>query len=107
MSEGGTHRLLVGNLKWMVKNAVAVPRLPSLDLEGLVQQDEEEGRTVVHVAVDGRLVALVCIADPIKQEAPLAVAALQERGIRVALLTGDKARTAAAIARKVGHNQYT
>lgn len=95
----------MGNLNWMSKNGIILPKLSTttncIDLESLVEADEEMGRTVVHVAIDGRLVCLVCIADPIKPEASLAIAALQERGIRVALLTGDKARTAKAIARKV------
>ncbi|VDD76286.1 unnamed protein product, partial [Mesocestoides corti] len=77
--------------------------MPSMDLNRLVREDEEEeGRTVVHVAINGRLVALLCVSDPIKPEATLAVAALKERGIHVALLTGDNARSAKSIARKVG-----
>lgn len=83
----------------MQKNVVA---LPQMDLDSVVRKDEEEGRTVVHVAVDGRLVALITIADPIKPEAALTVAALKVMGIHVALLTGDNTRSATSIARKVG-----
>uniref|UniRef100_A0A5K3FL56 P-type Cu(+) transporter n=1 Tax=Mesocestoides corti TaxID=53468 RepID=A0A5K3FL56_MESCO len=100
ISQGGTYSLQIGNLKWMLQKGVV---MPSMDLNRLVREDEEEeGRTVVHVAINGRLVALLCVSDPIKPEATLAVAALKERGIHVALLTGDNARSAKSIARKVG-----
>ncbi|KAH9285548.1 Copper-transporting ATPase 2 [Echinococcus granulosus] len=99
VTQGGTYHLLIGNQRWMQKNAVAIPLM---DLDSVVRMDEEEGRTVVHVAVDGRLVALITIADPIKPEAALTVAALKVMGIHVALLTGDNTRSATSIARKVG-----
>lgn len=99
VTQGGTYHLLIGNQRWMQKNVVA---LPQMDLDSVVRKDEEEGRTVVHVAVDGRLVALITIADPIKPEAALTVAALKVMGIHVALLTGDNTRSATSIARKVG-----
>ncbi|VDM34706.1 unnamed protein product [Hydatigera taeniaeformis] len=98
VTQGGIYHLLVGNRRWMQKNAVAEPLM---DLDSVVRKDEEEGRTVVHVAVDNRLIALITIADPIKHEAALTVAALKVMGIRVALLTGDNTRSATSIARKV------
>ncbi|VDK34299.1 unnamed protein product [Taenia asiatica] len=99
VTQGGTYHLLIGNQRWMQKNAVAVPLM---DLDSVVRKDEEDGRTVVQVAVDGRLVALITIADPIKPEAALTIAALKVMGIHVALLTGDNTRSATSIARKVG-----
>lgn len=99
VTQGGTYRLHIGNRKWMERNAV---RLPQTDLTPLISQDEEEGRTVVYAAIDGHLVALVTIADPIKPEAALTVAALKVMGIHVGLLTGDNTRSATSIARKVG-----
>ncbi|BHF58251.1 ATPase Cu transporting protein 7B [Sparganum proliferum] len=107
VSHGGTHHLLIGNRKWLEKNSVDFPTLlPCVhfaeDLDSLVKEEEEDGRTVVHIAIDGRLVAVLSVSDPIKPEAALAVASLRQRGLRVALLTGDNERTARAIARRVG-----
>lgn len=76
--------------------------MPSMNLDAVVREDENEGRTIVYVAVDGFLIGLITIADPIKPEASLTVAALKSMGIHVALLTGDNATTASSIAKKVG-----
>jgi Cu+-exporting ATPase len=59
----------------------------------------QAGKTVVYVAVAFRPLGLVAVADTLKPEARAVVAALRERGIEVAMLTGDNRRTAAAIAR--------
>jgi len=61
-----------------------------------------EGRTSVYVAVDGRVVGLVAVADPVKPSSPAAVAALRALGLDVVMLTGDNAQTASAVARQVG-----
>ena len=60
------------------------------------------GRTPLFVAIDGRLAGLLSVADPIKPSTPAALAALHELGLRVAMITGDDARTAHAIARELG-----
>jgi Cu+-exporting ATPase len=62
----------------------------------------EEGRSPLYVAVDGRPAALLAVADPIRDGALAAVGALQARGLRVAMVTGDNAATARAVARRLG-----
>ncbi|ACA16154.1 heavy metal translocating P-type ATPase [Methylobacterium sp. 4-46] len=62
----------------------------------------EAGRSPLYVALDGRLAALIAVADPVKPGAAAAVAALQGRGVAVALVTGDDRRTAEGIARELG-----
>lgn len=57
-----------------------------------------EGRTPMYAAVDGRLAALLAVADPIRPEAASAIAALHAQGIKVAMITGDNRRTANAVA---------
>ena len=59
-------------------------------------------QTPIHVAVDGQLVALLAVSDPLKEGSPEAIRALRELGLEVAMLTGDSQRTAAAVAKQVG-----
>jgi Cu+-exporting ATPase len=61
-----------------------------------------DGKTPMLVALDGRLAGVVAVADTIKDGSVAAIAALQERGIDVVMMTGDNRLTAAAIARQVG-----
>ena len=61
----------------------------------------EEGQTVVFVYVDGTVVGLVGIADPIKATTPDAIASLRAEGIRIVMVTGDDAVTAKAVAEKL------
>ena len=61
-----------------------------------------EGKSPLYVAVDGKLAAIVAVSDPIKATTPAAIAALHAQGLKVAMITGDNARTAQAIARKLG-----
>lgn len=60
------------------------------------------GRTPLYAALDGRLIALVGVADPIKASTPSAIRQLHALGLEVAMITGDNARTAHAIARELG-----
>jgi Cu+-exporting ATPase len=62
----------------------------------------EAGRTPVFVAIDGRVEALVGVADPVRPSSAAAVAALRGLGLRVVMVTGDHASTAAAVARLAG-----
>jgi Cu+-exporting ATPase len=61
-----------------------------------------EGKSPLYTAIDGRLAAIIAVADPIKPSTPEAIAALHALGLRVAMITGDNRRTAEAIARQIG-----
>jgi Cu+-exporting ATPase len=63
---------------------------------------EAEGGTVVAVTVDGETAGHIALADRIRDSTPEAVRRLQAMGLRVVMLTGDAAPTAAAVARKLG-----
>ena len=71
-------------------------------LEADADRFRADGMGVMFAAIDGRPAGLIVVADPIKDGAATAVAELQRRGIHVVMLTGDNARTAAAVARRVG-----
>ncbi len=63
---------------------------------------EEEGKTVMMLAVDNKLAGIIAVADTIKDSAKSGVEALQKRGIEVVMITGDNQRTAHAIAGNLG-----
>lgn len=62
----------------------------------------EQGKSPLYAAIDGRLAAIIAVADPIKETTPEAIKALHSLGLKVAMLTGDNAATAAAIAKQLG-----
>lgn len=61
-----------------------------------------QGKTAIHVAVDGVFSGLIAVADAIKPEARQVIAALHKQGLQVAMLTGDHRHTADAIAAEIG-----
>ncbi len=63
---------------------------------------EEEGKTVIFAAVDGKIAALLAVADTVKETSKAAVTELNRLGIEVWMVTGDNRRTAQAIADQVG-----
>ncbi|MEE3754827.1 copper-translocating P-type ATPase [Mycobacterium intracellulare] len=66
---------------------------------------EAQGRTAVFVGRDGHVVGVLAVADTVKEDAVDVVRQLHAMGLRVAMITGDNARTAAAIAAQVGIDQ--
>jgi heavy metal translocating P-type ATPase len=62
----------------------------------------DAGKTPLYAAIDGRLAAIIAVADPIKETTPEAIAALKALGLRVVMITGDNSRTAQAIANRLG-----
>jgi len=62
----------------------------------------DEAKTPLYAALDGRLAAMLAVADPIKDGTPAAIRALHDLGLKVAMITGDNRRTAEAIARQLG-----
>ena len=62
----------------------------------------DEGKTPLYAAIDGKLAAIIAVADPIKASTPAAIAALHALGLRIAMVTGDNRRTAEAIGRLIG-----
>ena len=76
-----------------------------LDVSGFADDAErlgKEGQSPLYAAVDGKLAAIIAVADPIKPTTPEAIKALHDLGLKVTMITGDNRRTAEAIARKLG-----
>lgn len=96
-AEAGGRRVEVGADRYMAKLG--------LDVAAFTDQAArmgDEGKSPLYAAIDGRLAAILAVADPIKQTSPAAIAALHRLGLKVAMITGDNARTAGAIARQLG-----
>ena len=74
----------------------------SAETQRLADRLAEEGKTPLFFAADDRLLGILAVADRIKEDSPAAVAELRRMGVRVVMLTGDNARTAAAIGQQVG-----
>ncbi|MBP8115711.1 MAG: copper-translocating P-type ATPase [Chitinophagaceae bacterium] len=93
---------LVGNKKLLLENNIAIP-------DTLLQQSEEwgkESKTVIWFANTKTAIAVIAIADKIKQTSVTAINELQKMGIELYMLTGDNEATAKAIAKQTGIDNY-
>ena len=60
-----------------------------------------QGKSPMYAAIDGKLVAIMAVADPIKESTPAAIQALHDMGLKVVMISGDNQHTAKAIARQL------
>jgi Cu2+-exporting ATPase len=88
---------LLGNARLMADNGVDLTPVDSA-----IEDLQSQGQTVMVLAVDGRIAGYLTVADPIKPTAAEAIRTLRESGIRVVMLTGDNAVTAAAVGKELG-----
>ncbi|MEM0997894.1 MAG: heavy metal translocating P-type ATPase [Bacteroidota bacterium] len=92
----------VGNRAFMDSASVALPD----EMAKTAAQWEAQARTVVYFAGQGKLRAIFAIEDRIRASSPAAIQELQRLGMRTIMLTGDNARTAAAVAESVGIEEF-
>jgi len=90
-------RVALGNKALLADQGISTEAL-----EAQAEAHRADGEGVMFVGVDGQLAGIVAVADPIKDSAVEAVAALRRGGIHVVMMTGDNRRTAEAVARRVG-----
>ena len=86
--------ILLGNAKLLEKGNVDI----SDDMTEKVKKAQEKGKTVSYLAIDGKCHGFVAIGDKIKETSASAIQAIQDKGIKVIMLTGDNATTAKAVA---------
>lgn len=94
------HRVEVGADRYLQALEVEISKAQERTLAWAAQ-----GKTPLYAAVDGRLAAVIAVADPPKPESHETVSRLHELGLKVAMVTGDNRKTAAAIAHQLGIDQ--
>ncbi|MBI2650872.1 heavy metal translocating P-type ATPase [Candidatus Woesearchaeota archaeon] len=91
------NKIFLGNRRLMADNKVNIK-----SIESKIMELEEEGKTVMIVAVDKNLVGIIGVADTLKEHSKEAIQHLHKLGKEVAMITGDNERTAKAIAKQLG-----
>ena len=91
-------RVALGNARLMDESRAAI----SADANARAERLRQHGATVMFLAVDGTLAALLAVADRLKPDTPAAIHALHAAGLRIVMLTGDNATTAQSVARTLG-----
>jgi len=90
-------KVILGNLRLMEREKIDISHE-----RGRLARLQEEGKTVVILAVNSKAAGLIAIADTLKETAKKGVEKLQDMGIDVVMITGDNQKTANAIAKQVG-----
>ncbi len=93
----GSHRVQVGADRYMERLGLDISAV-----QDAAERLASDGKTPFFAAIDGKLAAVIGVADALKDGSVEAVAALHALGLEVAIMTGDNRRTAQAIAREVG-----
>jgi Cu+-exporting ATPase len=91
------HKVAVGSRRFM-ESFGSVPET----LAGKAEALRPQAKTALYAAIDGRVAALIAVADPIKETTQEAVKALQALGIGVVMMSGDSRATAEAVASQLG-----
>lgn len=92
----------IGNKSLISREKISV----SSKLTAFVSQLQNEAKTVIYFADAKEVLAVIAIADKVKESSKDAVRTLQQRGIEVYMLTGDNVHTAKAVAAQVGISNY-
>ena len=90
--------LLLGNESLLNEHGIRLAPAQKARLEALA----DGGHTPLLLAADGRFLALIGVADPLREETPGIIAELRQMGLRVLMLSGDNERTARAVASRAG-----
>jgi len=101
----GVEATIDGRTVLIGKAAMLIQRGIAISLEGKAAELAAQGRTPMFVAIDGREVGLIAVADRIKAESKAAIDLMHAMGLRVVMMTGDNRKTADAVAAQVGVDQ--
>lgn len=95
-------KIAIGNAKLLEQFSVVIAE----NLANKVVAEQEQGKTVSYIAVDGQAVGYVTIFDAIKKTSQNAISALQNNGVEVIMLTGDNDKTAKSVAEQLNLKHY-
>jgi len=98
----GESTIRVGKPAFLKELGVDMPE----NLERRTGELQAKARTVIWVARDEKTLGILAIADPIKKTTPDAIRSLHEMGVKVIMCTGDNAKTAEAVARELGIDEF-
>lgn len=93
--------ILAGNENLFSEQGIEIPML----IKSEADRFKEKGKTVVYVGVESDILGMLVLSDQIRPEAPEAISQLHQRGIETIMISGDDAKTAAAVAAEVGISQ--
>lgn len=93
--------ILAGNENLFSEQGIEIPML----IKSEADRFKEKGKTVVYVGVESNILGMLVLSDQIRPEAPEAISQLHQRGIETIMISGDDAKTAAAVAAEVGISQ--
>ncbi|MEH6629027.1 MAG: heavy metal translocating P-type ATPase [Motiliproteus sp.] len=94
-------QLLLGNERLMQQRGIVLELVADT-----VDTWQQQAKTVIYLAIDGHLSAVLAVSDAVKPEAAAAIRRLHKDGLKVIMLTGDHAATAAAVARATGIDEF-
>jgi Cu+-exporting ATPase len=95
--------VLIGKEKFLTESKVTI----SEELKNEARRLQEKAQTTVWLAVDGKAVGILGIADPIKETTKQAIRELHDMHLKIIMCTGDNRRTAEAVAREVGIDEFS
>ena len=105
---GGVHGTVEGKIVLIGKRSLLADKnvqdLASMDASA--DELQQQGRTVMYVAVNQQFAGMLAVSDPIKSSTPEAVRALHDLGLRIIMLTGDNEKTARTVAEKLGIDEF-
>jgi len=96
-AEYNGHCISFGNRKLMKEDKIELSQV-----EAKIESQEEQGKTVMSLGVDGKIRGIIAVADILKESAREAIEELKRDGLEIIMLTGDNTRTASAIGKELG-----
>ncbi len=92
--------------RYCLGNRKLLPTALQKEAQKIEKEYEQQGKTLVFMAEENKLLAVFAVADVLKESSGEAILMLKERSVRTAMLTGDSENVAKAIAQKVGIDEY-
>jgi heavy metal translocating P-type ATPase len=97
----GGKKIALGNIRMM-----EAENIHTLALDADIEKLRDQAQTVMMLSVDGNLAGILSVADPIKSTSREAIEKLHAAGLKIIVLTGDNAITAAAVAKQLGLDDF-